>query len=112
MLLSKNLTIFTVLTIILCYRYYDTEDFSSISIIVMLNITIHDNIVILPSPSYAFIIHNNLSVGAQNVTGAYVIIMLVYRCLLNNALTWQGSCVTLEKQQDYLSKAIISKFTM
>ena len=29
---------------------YDTEGFSSISIIVMLNITIHDNIVILPSP--------------------------------------------------------------
>ena len=24
-------------------------------------------------------IHNNLSAGAQNVTGAYVIIMLVYR---------------------------------
>ena len=47
---QKNLTIFTVLMIILCYQYYDTEDFSSISIIVMLNITIHDNIVILPSP--------------------------------------------------------------
>ena len=31
---------------------------------------------------YAFIIHNNLSAGAQNVTGAYVIIMLVYRRLL------------------------------
>ena len=27
-------------------------------------------------------IHNNLSAGAQNVTGAYVIIMLVYRRLL------------------------------
>ena len=26
---------------------------------------------------YAFIIHNNLSADAQNVTGAYVIIMLV-----------------------------------
>ena len=38
--------------IILCYRYYDTEDFSSISINVMLNITIHDNIVILPSIIY------------------------------------------------------------
>ena len=33
-------------------------------------------------------IHNNLSAGAQNVTDAYVIIMLV-----NNALTWQSSCV-------------------
>ena len=42
--------IFTVSTIILRYRYYDTEDFSSISIIVVLNITIYDNIVILPSP--------------------------------------------------------------
>ena len=31
-------------------------------------------------------IHNNLSAGAQNVTGAYVIIMLV-----NNVLTWQSS---------------------
>ena len=43
-------------------------------------------------------IHNNLSAGAQNVTGAYVI-MFVYRRLLtlqalvNNALTWQSSCV-------------------
>ena len=27
-------------------------------------------------------IHNNLSAGAQNVTGAYVIIMLVYKRLL------------------------------
>ena len=26
-------------------------------------------------------IHNNLSAGAQNVTGAYVIIMLVYKAL-------------------------------
>ena len=43
-------------------------------------------------------IHNNLSAGAQNVIGAYVI-MLVYRRLLtlqalvNNTLTWQSSCV-------------------
>ena len=35
----------------------------------------------------------------QNVTGAYVIIMLVYsnyaclQALVNNALTWQSSCV-------------------
>ena len=35
---------------------------------------------------YAFIIHNNLSAGAQNVTGAYVIIMLVYRRLLKTRL--------------------------
>ena len=47
--------IFTVLTIILCYRYYDTEDFSSISIIVTLNIMIHDNIITLPSPMYIYI---------------------------------------------------------
>ena len=32
-------------------------------------------------------IHNNLSAGAQNVTGAYVIIMLVYRRLLTS-LAW------------------------
>ena len=46
--------ILMVLTIILCCQYYDTEDFSSISIIVMHNITIHDNIVILPSPIFQF----------------------------------------------------------
>ena len=39
-------------------------------------------------------IHNNLSAGAQNVTGAYVIIMLV-----NNALTWQSSCVIANNAQ-------------
>ena len=47
-------------------------------------------------------IHNNLSADSQNVTGAYVTIMLVYRCLftgaclqvlVNNTLTWQSSCV-------------------
>ena len=32
--------------------------------------------------------HNNLSAGAQNVTGAYVITMLV-----NNRFTWQSSCM-------------------
>ena len=31
-------------------------------------------------------IHNNLLAGAQNVTGAYVIIMLVYRRLLTICL--------------------------
>ena len=31
-------------------------------------------------------IHNNLSAGAQNVTGAYVIITLVYRHLLTTRL--------------------------
>ena len=31
-------------------------------------------------------IHNNLSAGAQNVTGAYIIIMLVYRRLLTTRL--------------------------
>ena len=35
---------------------------------------------------YAFIIHNNVSAGARNVTGAYVIIMLVYRHLLTTRL--------------------------
>ena len=39
-------------------------------------------------------IHNNLSAGAQNVTGAYVIIMLAYRRLLTTRLhAWQSSCV-------------------
>ena len=36
--------------------------------------------------SYMLSIHNNLSAGAQNVTGAYVIIMLVYRRLLTTCL--------------------------
>ena len=42
-----------------------------------------------------------------------------YACLqalVNNALTWQSSCViannTLKNSKSYLSKAIISKFTM
>ena len=35
---------------------------------------------------YTFIIHNNLSAGTQNVTGAYIIIMLVYRRLLTTRL--------------------------
>ena len=45
-------------------------------------------------------IHINLSAGAQNIIGAYVIIMLI----CNNAFTWKSSCVIaklikLEKQQ-------------
>ena len=45
-------------------------------------------------------IHNNLSAGTQNVTGAYVIIMLVYRhmCMLT-AFTWQSSCVIANNAQ-------------
>ena len=40
-------------------------------------------------------IHSNLLAGAQNVTGAYIIIMLVYRHLLTMRLrTWQSNCVT------------------
>ena len=31
-------------------------------------------------------IHNNLSAGTQNVTGTYIIIMIVYRCLLTMCL--------------------------
>ena len=43
-------------------------------------------------------IYSNLSAGAQNVTGAnvtgaYIIIALVYRLLVNNTLTWQSRCV-------------------
>ena len=53
---QKNLRIFTVLTIILCYQYYDTANFSLISIIVTLNIMIHDNMVIFPSPKRRSII--------------------------------------------------------
>ena len=35
---------------------------------------------------YMLSFHNNLSAGTQNVTGAYVIIMLVCRCLLTTCL--------------------------
>ena len=61
-------------------------------------------------------IHNNLSAGAQNVKGAYIIIVFVNRRLLT-ALTWQSSCVIANNAQKtptllILSKAIISKFTM
>ena len=34
-------------------------------------------------------IHNNLSAGAQNITGTYACL----QALVNNALTWQSSCV-------------------
>ena len=37
-------------------------------------------------------IHNNLSAGAQNVTGAYVIVMLVYRRLLTTRLHIKQLC--------------------
>ena len=37
-------------------------------------------------------IHNNLSAGAQNVTGAYIIIMLVYRRLLTTRLQTKQLC--------------------
>ena len=70
-------------------------------------------------------IHNNLSGGTQNVTGAYVIIMLVYRylpnnyaclqALVNNALTWQSSCVianNTRKIAKAVCPSIILKFTM
>ena len=44
-------------------------------------------------------IHNNLSAGAQNVTGAYILIMLVYRCLLTTRTYMAKQQITLEKQQ-------------
>ena len=37
--------------------------------------------------------HNNLSAGAQNVTSAYLINYACLQALVNNALTWQSSCV-------------------
>ena len=55
-------------------------------------------------------IHNNLSAGAQNVTDAYIIIMLVYR---RNALTWQSSCVIANNvRKTAKAISIISKFTI
>ena len=46
------------------------------------------------SSSFAFYTFNNLSAGAQNVTGAYIIIMCLHnnyvrlQALVNNTLTW------------------------
>ena len=60
-------------------------------------------------------IHNNLSAGAQNVTDAYVIITLVYRRLLTTRLVAKQLCdskLYLKNSKSYLSKAIISKFTV
>ena len=45
-------------------------------------------------------IHINLSAGAQNITGTYVIIMLVCGHLLTTCLPWKSSVqIMLEKQQ-------------
>ena len=60
-------------------------------------------------------IHNNLSAGAENVTGAYVLIMLVYRHLLTMRLLGKAVCDSkqhLKNSKSYLSEAIILKFTM
>ena len=46
-------------------------------------------------------IHNNLSAGAQNVCNNYACV----QALVNNALTWQSSCVipnNARKQQKLL----------
>ena len=59
-------------------------------------------------------IHNNLSAGAQNVTG-YEIIMLVYGRLLTTRLHGKAAVllqIMLKKHKSYLSKAIILKFKM
>ena len=59
-------------------------------------------------------IHINLSASAQNITDAYIIIMLVCRYLLTMCLEKQlfDRKIMLESSKGYLSKAIISKFTM
>ena len=47
-------------------------------------------------------IHNNLSAGAQNVTKCYRRLHNNYACLqalVNNALTWQSSCVIANNAQ-------------
>ena len=69
--------IFTVLIIILYYQYYDTEDFSSISIIVMLNITIHGNIA-QPYPVLSTLI------GDPSVT----VLFLFHRLILLFLISW------------------------
>ena len=56
-------------------------------------------------------IHNNLSAGAQNITGAYIIIMFVYRQLVNNMLTWQSSCVIANNTQK-TAKAICPGYNL
>ena len=56
-------------------------------------------------------IHNNLSAGAQNVTGSYACLQV----LANNALTWQSSYVianNTQKQQKLFVQGYNLKFTM
>ena len=38
-------------------------------------------------------IHNNPSAGVQNVVGVYILIMLVYRCLLTTRLHGKAATV-------------------
>ena len=55
----------------------------------------------------------HLSVRAQNVTGAYVIIMFVYRRLLKLHLaTWQSSCVIANNQGYNLEVHNIIKYAV
>ena len=51
-------------------------------------------------------IHNNLSAGAQNVTGAYVIIMLVYSCLLTMRLHGKATTYEIANSASKTAKAI------
>ena len=82
MLLSKKLTVITVLMIILCCRYYDTEDFSLISIIVTLNITIHGNINIV-NIDQPYVLCNHLYLCMSCVCVRVCVCMCVYACVYN-----------------------------
>ena len=56
-------------------------------------------LILVCLPLYMLSIHINLSAGTQNITGAYIIIMLVYRRLLTMVFTWQSSCVIANNKQ-------------
>ena len=66
------------------------------------------------SSLFAFYIFRSLA-GTKNVTGAYLIIMLVSRCLLAKHLQAKRlyySKLCLENSENYLSKAIITHVVM
>ena len=58
--------------------------------------------------TYMLSIHNNLSAGAQNITGTkYRRLRNNYACLqvlVNNTLTWQSSCLIANNAQIILDK--------
>ena len=57
-------------------------------------------------------IHNNLSAGAQNVTGAYVIIMLVYRRLLTTRLHHKAAACVIANNARKTQKLFVQGYNL